>query len=53
MTSSNSLTHKVKKYENYYAQWERERADYIAMHGLAAWDAKVEQELKDLYPEET
>ena len=35
-----------------FAKWEREREEYVKEHGLAAWDQKVEREIRVLYPEE-
>ena len=46
------LSGKVKAYEARYAKWQRDQEAFIAEHGLEAWDAKVEREIKVLYPEE-
>ena len=39
----------TQEYENRRQQWWREKRAYIAMHGQAAWDAKVEREVAELY----
>ena len=51
MKSKEYLRRKQQEYEAQYAQWEREREDYIKKHGLEAWDAKVQLEIQELYPE--
>lgn len=45
------LKRKVIAYQADFEQWEQERKAFIIRHGLAAWDTKVEQEIKELYPD--
>lgn len=52
MMADKPLKAKVKGYEARNARWDREREDYIREHGLAAWDRKIDREIKVLYPEE-
>lgn len=47
--TTNKVQRITQEHESRYAQWERERLDYIREHGLAAWDARVELEVADLY----
>ena len=50
MTASNARVQRItKEHESRYQQWQRERETYIREHGLAAWDARVEREIADLY----
>lgn len=46
------LSGKVKAYEARAAKWQRDQEAFIAEHGLAEWDKKVEKEIRELYPEE-
>ena len=40
------------EYDARYAKWQRDQEAFIAEHGLAAYDAKVERKIRVLYPEE-
>lgn len=39
----------TREYEARAAQWKREREAFVAEHGQAAWDAKCESEVNELY----
>ena len=50
MTSNKAKVQRItQEYETRRQQWQREKRAYIAMHGQAAWDAKVEREIAELY----
>ena len=50
MTTNKAKVQRItQEHETRYKQWQREQAAYIAEHGQAAWDEKVEREIAELY----
>ena len=50
-TQPNTVKRITQAHQDRFAQWEREREDFVALHGQAAWDKKIDREIKELYPE--
>ena len=48
----NSVKRITQRHQAMFDQWEQERKDFVAKHGREAWDAKVDREIQELYPED-
>ena len=51
MDSPDKVNRIQAEYQSWFDQWDKERDAYIAEHGTAAWDALVDREIRELYPE--